>query len=232
MTTWIIFFVRDAVWEQQWKIGAPVSVVLWNNRAINWVLSFYRLFLVLILICYFINSFSAIFSHNFSIGCGFRGSVQLPLLTEYRGTSESLFSRPPWSFRGSCQMCTQHSNPLAWPRGWQRLPWTRTALESWTGGCACNYWVLFLSESHLIPCLLSGHLPSRVKSLLHSSNQFHTQPGSSSTNSPARSSPVGRPVLPVPDRSTYCQLLGGGPLGGGLYSPTSPQVSQVSTMSG
>ncbi|CAJ1077329.1 inositol-trisphosphate 3-kinase B isoform X2 [Xyrichtys novacula] len=52
------------------------------------------------------------------------------------------------------------------------------------------------------------------------SNQFHTQPGSSSTNSAARTSPAGRPVLPVPDRSTYCQLLGGG-----LYSPTSPTTS-------
>ncbi|XP_069371728.1 inositol-trisphosphate 3-kinase B isoform X2 [Paralichthys olivaceus] len=50
------------------------------------------------------------------------------------------------------------------------------------------------------------------------SNQFHTQSGSSSTTS--RTSPVARPVLPVPDRSTYCQLLGGG-----LYSPTSPKTS-------
>ncbi|XP_070705491.1 inositol-trisphosphate 3-kinase B isoform X2 [Pempheris klunzingeri] len=57
------------------------------------------------------------------------------------------------------------------------------------------------------------------------SNQFHTQPGSSNTTSGARTSPVGRPVLPVPDRSTYCQLLGGGALGGGLYSPTSPTTS-------
>ncbi|KAM3603321.1 uncharacterized protein V6R79_020313 [Siganus canaliculatus] len=57
------------------------------------------------------------------------------------------------------------------------------------------------------------------------SNQFHTQPGSSSATSAARTSPVGRPVLPVPDRSTYCQLLGGGALGGGLYSPTSPKAS-------
>ncbi|XP_070843773.1 inositol-trisphosphate 3-kinase B isoform X2 [Chaetodon trifascialis] len=57
------------------------------------------------------------------------------------------------------------------------------------------------------------------------SNQFHSQPGSSSTTSAARTSPVGRPVLPVPDRSTYCQLLGGGALGGGLYSSTSPQTS-------
>lgn len=57
------------------------------------------------------------------------------------------------------------------------------------------------------------------------SNQFHTQPGSSSTTSGARTSPVGRPVLPVPERSTYCQLLGGGALGGGVYSPTSPQTS-------
>ncbi|XP_074470891.1 inositol-trisphosphate 3-kinase B-like isoform X2 [Sebastes fasciatus] len=54
------------------------------------------------------------------------------------------------------------------------------------------------------------------------SNQFHTQPGSSSTT---RTSPVSRPVLPVPDRSTYCQLLGGGTSGGGLYSPTSPKTS-------
>ncbi|XP_040920451.1 inositol-trisphosphate 3-kinase B isoform X2 [Toxotes jaculatrix] len=52
------------------------------------------------------------------------------------------------------------------------------------------------------------------------SNQFHTQPGSSSTTSRARTSPVARPVLPVPDRSTYCQLLGGG-----LLSPTSPKTS-------
>ncbi|KAM7368072.1 hypothetical protein PAMP_014323 [Pampus punctatissimus] len=54
---------------------------------------------------------------------------------------------------------------------------------------------------------------------LHSSNQFHTQPGSSSTTK------VGRPVLPVPNRTTYCQLLGGGALSGGLYSPTSPKTS-------
>ncbi|TMS12399.1 Inositol-trisphosphate 3-kinase B [Larimichthys crocea] len=63
--------------------------------------------------------------------------------------------------------------------------------------------------------------------VMNSSNQFHTQPGSSSTTSAARTSPVGRPVLPVPDRSTYCQLLGGGALGGGLYSPTSPKVIQL-----
>lgn len=66
-----------------------------------------------------------------------------------------------------------------------------------------------------------------LSSAPHSSNQFHTQPGSSSTSSRARTSPVGRPVLPVPDRTTYCQLLGGGALSGGLYSPTSPKVSQV-----
>lgn len=35
-----------------------------------------------------------------------------------------LISRPPCSYRGACQMCTQHSKPLAWPRGWQPLPWT------------------------------------------------------------------------------------------------------------
>ncbi|XP_062267392.1 inositol-trisphosphate 3-kinase B isoform X2 [Platichthys flesus] len=52
------------------------------------------------------------------------------------------------------------------------------------------------------------------------SNQFHTQSGSSSTTSRTRTSPVARPVLPVPDRSTFCQLLGGG-----LYSPTSPGTS-------
>ncbi|XP_026174197.1 inositol-trisphosphate 3-kinase B isoform X2 [Mastacembelus armatus] len=57
------------------------------------------------------------------------------------------------------------------------------------------------------------------------SNQFHTQPGSASNTSRARSSPVARPVLPVPDRSTYCPLLGGGALGGGCYSPTSPKTS-------
>ncbi|KAM9338970.1 inositol-trisphosphate 3-kinase A [Symphorus nematophorus] len=61
--------------------------------------------------------------------------------------------------------------------------------------------------------------------VMNSSNQFHTTSGSSSTTSAARTSPVGRPVLPVPDRSTYCQLLGGGALSGGLYSPTSPQTS-------
>ncbi|XP_069014545.1 inositol-trisphosphate 3-kinase B isoform X1 [Embiotoca jacksoni] len=61
--------------------------------------------------------------------------------------------------------------------------------------------------------------------VMNSSNQFHTQPGSSSATSRVRTSPVGRPVLPVPDRSTYCQLLGGGALGEGLYSPTSPKTS-------
>ncbi|KAK7907285.1 hypothetical protein WMY93_015897 [Mugilogobius chulae] len=52
--------------------------------------------------------------------------------------------------------------------------------------------------------------------VMNSSNQFHTQPASSSNGSRARTSSVGRPVLNVPDRSTYCQLLGG------LYSPSSP----------
>ncbi|XP_031178298.1 inositol-trisphosphate 3-kinase B isoform X1 [Sander lucioperca] len=61
--------------------------------------------------------------------------------------------------------------------------------------------------------------------VMNSSNQFHTQAGSSSTTSRTRTSPVGRPVLPVPDRSTYCQLLGGGTPGGGIYSPTSPKTS-------
>ncbi|XP_068610064.1 inositol-trisphosphate 3-kinase B [Brachionichthys hirsutus] len=61
--------------------------------------------------------------------------------------------------------------------------------------------------------------------IMNSSNQFHPQPGSSRTSSPTRTSPVGRPVLPVPGRSTYCQLLGGGALGGGLYPPTSPKSS-------
>nr|XP_043905198.1 inositol-trisphosphate 3-kinase B isoform X1 [Solea senegalensis] len=56
-----------------------------------------------------------------------------------------------------------------------------------------------------------------------SSNQFHTPPGSSSTTTRTRTSPAARPVLPVPDRSTYCQLLGGG-----LYSPTSPKTSPTS----
>ncbi|KAM8827243.1 inositol-trisphosphate 3-kinase A isoform 1-T2 [Synchiropus picturatus] len=55
------------------------------------------------------------------------------------------------------------------------------------------------------------------------SNQFHTQPGSSSTNSRGRTGSVGRPVLPVPDRSTYCQLLGGA-----IYSPTSPTSPHTS----
>ncbi|XP_034756133.1 inositol-trisphosphate 3-kinase B isoform X1 [Etheostoma cragini] len=63
--------------------------------------------------------------------------------------------------------------------------------------------------------------------VMNSSNQFHTQPGSSSTTSRTRTSPVGRPVLPVPDRSTYCQLGGGIP-GGGIYSPTSPKTSPPS----
>ncbi|XP_036066468.1 inositol-trisphosphate 3-kinase B isoform X2 [Oryzias melastigma] len=52
------------------------------------------------------------------------------------------------------------------------------------------------------------------------SNQFHAQSGSSSAASRARTSPVARPVLPVPDRGTYCQFVGGG-----LYSPTSPKTS-------
>lgn len=34
---------------------------------------------------------------------------------------------------GVYPMCTQHSEPLAWPRGWQPLPWTSTASQSWTG---------------------------------------------------------------------------------------------------
>ncbi|XP_056872493.1 inositol-trisphosphate 3-kinase B isoform X1 [Takifugu flavidus] len=56
--------------------------------------------------------------------------------------------------------------------------------------------------------------------VMNNSNHFHTKPGPSSAASASRTSPVGRPVLPVPDRSTYCQLLGGGP-----YSPTSPKTS-------
>ncbi|KAM8832690.1 uncharacterized protein AB9W97_003664 isoform 2-T2 [Spinachia spinachia] len=56
------------------------------------------------------------------------------------------------------------------------------------------------------------------------SNQFHSQSGSSSATSLSRTGPAGRPVLPVPDRSTYCQLLGGGAPGGGLCSPTSPKT--------
>ncbi|KAI4801572.1 hypothetical protein KUCAC02_019459, partial [Chaenocephalus aceratus] len=63
--------------------------------------------------------------------------------------------------------------------------------------------------------------------VMNSSNQFHTQPGSSSTASRTRTSPVGRPVLPVPDRSTFCPLLSGGVPGGGLYSPTSPKSPQT-----
>ncbi|KAK2856381.1 hypothetical protein Q5P01_005116 [Channa striata] len=64
--------------------------------------------------------------------------------------------------------------------------------------------------------------------VMNSSNQFHTQPGSSSTTSRARTSPVARPVLPIPDRSTGAHssyFLGGGALGEGLYSPTSPKTS-------
>uniref|UniRef100_UPI003AAE808B uncharacterized protein itpkb isoform X2 n=1 Tax=Centroberyx gerrardi TaxID=166262 RepID=UPI003AAE808B len=57
------------------------------------------------------------------------------------------------------------------------------------------------------------------------SNKCQSQPSSSSTTSRARANSGGRPVLPVPDRSTFCQLLGGGALGGGLYSPTSPRTS-------
>ncbi|XP_035473291.1 inositol-trisphosphate 3-kinase B isoform X2 [Scophthalmus maximus] len=57
------------------------------------------------------------------------------------------------------------------------------------------------------------------------SNQFHTQSGSSGATSRGRASPVARPLLPVPDRTTFCQLLGGGALAGGLYSPTSPKTS-------
>ncbi|XP_033846376.1 inositol-trisphosphate 3-kinase B isoform X1 [Periophthalmus magnuspinnatus] len=60
--------------------------------------------------------------------------------------------------------------------------------------------------------------------VMNSSNQFHAQPGSSN-GSRARTSAVGRPVLPVPDRSTYCQLLGG------LYSPTSPSSPTSPTTS-
>ncbi|KAM4528995.1 inositol-trisphosphate 3-kinase B isoform 1-T1 [Fundulus diaphanus] len=56
--------------------------------------------------------------------------------------------------------------------------------------------------------------------VMNSSNQFHSQPGSSNASSRTNTSPVGRPVLPVPDRSTYCPLLGGS-----LYSPTSPKTS-------
>ncbi|XP_047244201.1 inositol-trisphosphate 3-kinase B isoform X2 [Girardinichthys multiradiatus] len=52
------------------------------------------------------------------------------------------------------------------------------------------------------------------------SNQFHSKPGSSNATSRTNTSPVGRPVLPVPERSTYCPLLGGS-----LYSPTSPKTS-------
>lgn len=79
----------------------------------------------------------------------------------------------------------------------------------------CCLFIFFLHDMHK---------QTPVSCPVCSSNQFHAQPGSPSTTSGARTSPVGRPVLPVPDRSTYCQLLGGGSLGGGLYSPTSPTV--------
>ncbi|AWP19857.1 putative inositol-trisphosphate 3-kinase B [Scophthalmus maximus] len=63
-----------------------------------------------------------------------------------------------------------------------------------------------------------------LSSPFRSSNQFHTQSGSSGATSRGRASPVARPLLPVPDRTTFCQLLGGGALAGGLYSPTSPKT--------
>lgn len=79
------------------------------------------------------------------------------------------------------------------------------------------------------PGLAAGMAASAVNlnglGVMSSSNQFHTQPGSSSSPTRTRTSPVARPVLPVPDRSTYCQFLGGGALGGGPYSPTSPKTS-------
>nr|XP_057912238.1 inositol-trisphosphate 3-kinase B [Doryrhamphus excisus] len=55
--------------------------------------------------------------------------------------------------------------------------------------------------------------------IMNGGNQFHTQQGSTGTSSRDGSQlPVGRPVLPVPDRGTYCQLLGRG-----LISSTSPK---------
>lgn len=202
----------------------------------------------------------------------------LLLLAECRGKAEGCSPHLPAGFRETCQMCTQHSKPLAWLRGWQPLPWTWTASESWTGlsvaganACFKHVWSLwFVVSRELLDqigwnlCLDYGTIDSAMllfnmlvvsslanhktlylslfpfvynqyvslckvttnklfqlffPFLLYSSNQFHTQPGSSSTTSRARTSPVARPVLPVPDRSTYCQLLGGG-----HYSPTSPKV--------
>lgn len=85
---------------------------------------------------------------------------------------------------------------------------------------------LFGATAPDVPASLSASLVLLFFFFSWGSNQFHTKPGPSSTASAARTSLVGRPVLPVPDRSTYCQLLSGG-----LYSPTSPKVSECQSKS-
>ncbi|MEQ2262407.1 hypothetical protein XENORESO_010631, partial [Xenotaenia resolanae] len=76
--------------------------------------------------------------------------------------------------------------------------------------------------AHKAPGLAVGMAASALNLnglvVMNSSNQFHSKPGSSNATSRTNTSPVGRPVLPVPERSTYCPLLGGS-----LYSPTSPK---------
>ncbi|XP_061785361.1 inositol-trisphosphate 3-kinase A [Nerophis lumbriciformis] len=62
--------------------------------------------------------------------------------------------------------------------------------------------------------------------MIKSGNQFHNQQGSIGPSSRDSSKlPAGRPVLQVPDRGTYCQLLGGG-----HYSSTSPKVHMSDTL--
>ncbi|KAJ3606726.1 hypothetical protein NHX12_026245 [Muraenolepis orangiensis] len=57
--------------------------------------------------------------------------------------------------------------------------------------------------------------------VMNSSNRFETQTAAASATSRPRPSQGGRPVLPVPDRSTYCHLISDG----GLYSPSSTNTS-------
>ncbi|XP_061757193.1 inositol-trisphosphate 3-kinase B [Nerophis ophidion] len=62
--------------------------------------------------------------------------------------------------------------------------------------------------------------------MMNSGNQFHNHQGSIGTSSRDSSKlPVGRPVLQVPDRGTYCQLLAGG-----HYSSIIPKVHMSDTL--
>ncbi|XP_077366159.1 uncharacterized protein itpkb isoform X2 [Festucalex cinctus] len=75
--------------------------------------------------------------------------------------------------------------------------------------------------------MAASALNRNVLTVMNGGNQFHVQQGSTGTSSrDSGTNTTGRPVLQVPDRATYCHLLGGGP-----YTPASPQTSPTGTPS-